>query len=549
MLKQHQLFALSIANHQLQVSLSTLHNLHIMALQPPSEPIENLKDPGAHELPGVPQITGNLAMFLSHFSATNPSVEPEESDDHFSDASEGTPSYPPAITGRNRALSIPVTRVEKVDDEPRHGEVPGTEAYNIRSQDAVPDEIEIVPDGTRSRSTSHVSESDRPVTPGGTPVPHLVVEKVDPSAPSHGDVPGTDAYDMRSADAQPDEVKQAPASHSAPLEQPSVLITSESQISQESQETSPSELPLQPKTDITIEQPVEENEDDFDDFSEQQTKNTDQPDNDEDGFGDDFDDFEEGGANQAEGDDDDDFGDFDDGFQQADATPVVAALQPVQQPLAHLPNLNFADLQTSDDILDAMSPYMLELFPELYDKETASTDSTANLPTDPILTDRSASLWSQLVAPPPLQPPNWIRSRIRRLFLVSLGVPVDLDEILPASKQKKLVLPNIHLPEQKKEDEKAKQNGGSTTGGRKGPAPPPEFNANEAVMLAKTTDTAIEAYSDDELKAHVQRLEDLIKDASTVLEYWVKRKESAVGDKEAFEGVIENLVGFVKSRR
>lgn len=195
-----------------------------MALQPPSEPIENLKDPGAHELPGVPQITGNLAMFLGHFSATNPSVEPEESDDHFSDASEGTPSYPPAITGRNRALSIPVTRVEKVDDEPRHGEVPGTEAYNIRSQDAVPDEIEIVPDGTRSRSTSHVSESDRPVTPGGTPVPHLVVEKVDPSAPSHGDVPGTDAYDMRSADAQPDEVKQAPASHSAPLERKYMIL-------------------------------------------------------------------------------------------------------------------------------------------------------------------------------------------------------------------------------------------------------------------------------------------------------------------------------------
>lgn len=37
-----------------------------MALQPPSEPIENLKDPGAHELPGVPQITGNSAMFFSH---------------------------------------------------------------------------------------------------------------------------------------------------------------------------------------------------------------------------------------------------------------------------------------------------------------------------------------------------------------------------------------------------------------------------------------------------------------------------------------------------
>ncbi|KAG9516196.1 hypothetical protein KCU93_g9225, partial [Aureobasidium melanogenum] len=509
-----------------------------MALQPPSEPIENLKDPGAHELPGVPKIS-----------------EPEESDDHFSDASEGTPSYPPAITGRNRALSIPVTRVEKVDDEPRHGEVPGTQAYNIRSQDAVPDEIEIVPDGTRSRSTSHVSESDRPVTPGGTPVPHLVVEKVDPSAPSHGDVPGTDAYDMRTADAQPDEVKQAPASSSAPLEQldqqdANVLIPSETLISQESQETSHSELPLQPKTDTTIAQPAEENADDFDDFDQPQTQNNHHADNDDDAFGDDFDDFEEGGADQADGDEDDDFGDFDDGFQQAEEPSVPAPPpQPVQQPLAHLPNINFADLQTSDDILQAMSPYMSELFPELYDQETALSDKSAALSTDPILTDRSASLWSQLVAPPPLQPPNWIRSRIRRLFLVSLGVPVDLDEILPASKQKKLVLPNIHLPEQKKEDGKVKQDGSSSTGGRKGPAPPPEFNANEAAMLAKTTDTATEAYSDEELKAHVKRLEELIKDASTVLEYWMKRKESAVGDKEAFEGVIENLVGFVKSRR
>jgi len=197
-----------------------------MTLQPPSEPIENLKDPGAHELPGVPKITGGPLQLSTSRSPTDSLTEPEESDDHFSDASEGTPSYPPAFTGRNRALSIPVTRVEKVDDEPRHGEVPGTAAYNIRTQDAVPDEIEIVPDGTRSRSTSHVSESDRPVTPGGTPVPHLVVEKVDPSAPSHGDVPGTDAYDMRTADAQPDEVKQAPASSSAPLERKYTIPTS-----------------------------------------------------------------------------------------------------------------------------------------------------------------------------------------------------------------------------------------------------------------------------------------------------------------------------------
>lgn len=105
---------------------------------------------------------------------------------------------------------IPITRVERVDDVPAHGEVPGTAAYKIRTQDAVPDEIEVIPEGLRSRSASHLREDDRPLTPGGTPIPKTVVEKVDPSQPGHGDVPGTAAYEMRTADAKPDEVITSP---------------------------------------------------------------------------------------------------------------------------------------------------------------------------------------------------------------------------------------------------------------------------------------------------------------------------------------------------
>ena len=112
--------------------------------------------------------------------------------------------------GRPRALSIPITRVERVDDEPSHGEVPGTNAYNLRTQDAVPDEIEVVPEGSRSRSASRVSEADRPVTPGGTIIPRMVVEKIDPDQPSHGEVPGTPAWELRRADADPDEVIRSP---------------------------------------------------------------------------------------------------------------------------------------------------------------------------------------------------------------------------------------------------------------------------------------------------------------------------------------------------
>lgn len=146
-------------------------------LAPPRKSVE-LEDPGAKEL--------------------------DSSDEHFSDASEGRPA-------RNEATSpIPITRVERVDDEPAHGEVPGTEAYKMRTQDAVPDEVEIVPDGQRSRSTSRVSASDRPLTPGGTPIPKTIVEKIDPDKPSYGDVPGTHAHQLRLADAQPDVILKVP---------------------------------------------------------------------------------------------------------------------------------------------------------------------------------------------------------------------------------------------------------------------------------------------------------------------------------------------------
>lgn len=49
----------------------------------------------------------------------------------------------------------------------------------------------------------------RSETPGGSPIPKTVLEKVD-DRPSHGEVDGTAAKDMRMADAAPDEVRKAP---------------------------------------------------------------------------------------------------------------------------------------------------------------------------------------------------------------------------------------------------------------------------------------------------------------------------------------------------
>ncbi|KAH9826623.1 hypothetical protein Tdes44962_MAKER10027, partial [Teratosphaeria destructans] len=466
-----------------------------------------------------------------------------ESDDHFSSASEG--DAPPT----------PITRVERVDDRPAHGEVPGTHAYSLRTQDAVPDEIEIVPEGQRSRSgtqsrsraASNLSISSRPDTPrspGGTPVPRTVVERVD-DKPAHGEVAGTFAAEQRRADAAPDEVRRAPA------EARSGVIDEEDDHAIDHDESR--QAWFRSMWEGGEEQPPEA---DADVESE-----------DHDDFGDEFDDFNEGGGQ------DDDFGDFDEAGD-GEATPMApepktqlptATLPDV---LAGLPPLDLSNLSTSET-QESIAPYISAIFPT-----AQPLPSLPSLPpiepskTSPFLSPRSLSLWQQLVSPPPLQPPNWTRSRIRRLFLVSLGVPVDLDEILPPSKQKRLILPTTslttsprpsHALDRLKDpaanssstslDSKSGQKRPSTRRLAKGPPPPPDFDLNAARLLCATTVEALTGFVDEELKAHVARLEVLNRDASAVLEYWLVRRDEVVKEKEAFEGVIENLVGFVKGRR
>lgn len=114
--------------------------------------------------------------------------------------------------------------MEKVDDNPSHGDVPGTSAYQKRGQDSVPDEVEVIPEGSRSRSHSLVEQQ----AGTGETVPRTVVERVEPERPSHGDVPGTVAYDQRRADAVPDVVTTAspdPGPEESPEDEPTTAET------------------------------------------------------------------------------------------------------------------------------------------------------------------------------------------------------------------------------------------------------------------------------------------------------------------------------------
>lgn len=232
----------------------------------------------------------------------------------------------------------------------------------------------------------------------------------------------------------------------------------------------------------------------------------------------------------------------------------------VQPPLT-----DFDAFNSTSELHSALQGTLDQLLPSTKDLDTLPLVEDISDSSAIFSSERSLSLWSQLVAPPPLQPQNWVKSRIRRLFLVSLGVPVDLDEILPASKQKKLILPSIDLdssgattPRNAASKEGDGSQNATTTSGqaparskttRRGAPPPPELDLSAVRRLCATTDAALGGLTDTELKQHVTELEQVTLRASAVLENWLKRRDGLVGEKEAFEGVIENLVSHVRRVR
>ncbi|MCJ1396434.1 hypothetical protein MMC18_009324 [Xylographa bjoerkii] len=536
-------------------------------LEPPRKSVE-LEDPGAHEL-----------------ESSN------DEEDVFSDARDGeqSPKYgliahddvPAKGLKRHTQTggsSIPMTVVEKVDPlSPSHGDVPGTAAHAMRSADAVPDAILQAPSPGQSFPTISPGAS----TPTIVPIPRTVVTRVD-STPSHGEVPGTDAYNIRTKDAKPDSIEKkgdVPDWPTSSVNRSSNFDRLEPRPP--AMGTSPIAAdggfgPMDYEYDEEDDNEINEVERGFDGQTEIMNLDADHnessAEDDEESIGDEFDDFEEGATI-------DDFGDFDNGPQPLrnleDVEPA-SSKQATHVLLNPFPLVDFSTLTSLEGIIEATKPQLAGLFPSAY-ASTTPPPQVQRESNSVFLTDRSLSLWTQLVAAPPLQPPNWTRSRIRRLFLVSLGVPVDLDEILPASKQKKLILPftsadlsspkdprkgsiaRLKQPEANSSTTSVDSSPGTPTTSvgylksgskrRKGPAPPPDFDVVAVRQLCNMTDVALESFNDAELQSHVSRLEELTQRGKKVLQYWVKRKEGAVGDKEVFEGVIENLVRHARRVR
>ncbi|EAS33510.3 uncharacterized protein CIMG_04534 [Coccidioides immitis RS] len=518
----------------------TTSRLPSVLLEPPPKGVE-LEDPGAQE------------------SAV------ESDDEHFSDASEGRNNtglprldipQPQEVKSLcvNVPLSpggtpIPLTVVEKVDpdDDTRYSDEPGTPAYKARKMDAVLDLVYKM--GEWDPELSAKASQTLSQSPSTSPLPETKLSRVD-SPPERISSPSSfSAHKRRPSDALADvveDVQDIDGSTALPGGRAS------------SQELDQNSSPIAGGFGNGLAHD-EENAP----------------------LGEDFDDFKEGDDDAEH----DDFGDFDNEFQEAPSDAAIdiehteGGFTPMETSPTSAPALlDLNSIDSLSNLLEVTSDHLDDLFPK-------SASLFTLPPVDPIpdssaifSTERSLSLWSQLVAPPPLQPPNWTKSRIRRLFLVSLGVPVDLDEILPASKQKKLVLPSITIDETtrnshdasrrlrsnpKKSHEGSDRTARSSTSTdtrrsgsrnrpsrrRRGQPSAPELDLSAVRRLCATTDAALDGFTDEEMQQHIKILEEMTVRASGVLEYWLKKRDGQVGEKEAYNGVIENLVKHARQVR
>ncbi|KAH8118619.1 hypothetical protein DFH11DRAFT_1686730 [Phellopilus nigrolimitatus] len=195
-----------------------------------------------------------------------------------------------------------------------------------------------------------------------------------------------------------------------------------------------------------------------------------------------------------------------------------------------------------------------------------------------LVTPESRSLYSSLYqSPPNTQPTNWTRSRIRRRHLVSLGIPVNLDEVLPHVNGKPLPALQITTrplsappgpralnrvtspPLASVGGSRPSSRPGSRPASRSGtPKPSPlaqassfiqlglgpkpeidETGINEMLAMGQDTLTLLPLST---LEAHLAHIRSLTADTSDLLTHLLQQRDALQQDSETYNKLIAELV-------
>ncbi|EJF56608.1 hypothetical protein BD309DRAFT_953735 [Dichomitus squalens] len=302
----------------------------------------------------------------------------------------------------------------------------------------------------------------------------------------------------------------------------------------------------------------------------------------------DFDDFDnfrtpaETAAGSGDEGEDDDFGDFGD-FGETQQLPVTASFQTSFGELAYdepqsiggssvgreWQALRLDPLPSREELQEQVDEILGPLW--IHDDTSHLTDDAIREVgglNQTLVTNESRQLYNALLppTPPSFQPVNWTRSRIRRQHLIHLGIPINLDEVLPRTNG---ALPTLEITTRPMSAPPGPRGGlsklqtaalGQSRSGTSHPnSPSASRGASAAAQLRLGPRPEIEEAKIDELIGlsaeqmslmSISTLEKNLADirentvkASTLLTYLLQTRDALQQDSETYNKLIGELVG------
>ncbi|KAH7887575.1 hypothetical protein F5I97DRAFT_1861378 [Phlebopus sp. FC_14] len=295
---------------------------------------------------------------------------------------------------------------------------------------------------------------------------------------------------------------------------------------------------------------------------------------------DDFDDFHTPPQTQnpsvAQDDDFADFGDFgdvqesDDPFTFDEADPNMReedapadSSQRTWNPLRLSPLPSKEDL--SLQIEETLGPVWSHGLPGLTsDEDIRQVGGIGQI----LITQESRELYTMLLNSPPLmEPVNWIRSHIRQQHLISLGLPVNLDELLPHSSTKALpplhistrptsVPPGVNGPPRSTPASRSNSRAGTPRAGtpqastRSGMSsvmqlvlgPKPQLNEKKIEDLLQLDSDQLNLLPLPKLERYLAELRSETTNTSSLLTYHLQTRDALQQDSETYNKLIAELV-------
>ncbi|ETS62455.1 hypothetical protein PaG_03075 [Moesziomyces aphidis] len=337
----------------------------------------------------------------------------------------------------------------------------------------------------------------------------------------------------------------------------------------------------------------DEDDDGFDDFGELAGSGGGAAEHDD--FGD-FDDFETGDAPGDDGFGDDDFEnqDFDEAADTSAPSVSTSAPLPLQAaaptrtwtPLDVTPTSNRLDLASA---VSALLPLSSAAEKELTNTALRQVEGAAQV----LVSGGSREMWTELSSVPSVKPIDWVRSKTRRDYLISMGVPVNLDEIhssFDSQSGRSGQLPPLQLKydsgrsgeglqrssslklagtaagsavaQRSASTSNSPRDGSSPALGTStnrermaerrreelGLGPAPQVDLRRAEELVKKTEDQLTLLSLPALQAMVRELNTLTTSTSSLLTHHLTLRESFQADSEMYNAMIKELVTGAATR-